>query len=277
MRKGMGFPGSFIWCETGLGWKSGKILCMKWPFKSILMCCFSRKKYCFWSCEFLRLESNVANQTHNAIWGTWVLERKEAWRVSEKILRFVLDYWGGQERWEVMVDCYCLIQGPGTRDGTLIRNIVSRSEIDLNLIKGEFKKMYGKTLSSMIMVSHEFPIFTPVCDINITERPRCYDLCAKWPPLSCGYHMLELVTLWCMQATRKRAVWLEPKGNLRGKKRRSKQGTPSVSGSRSWLCIWVMIMPLKIHAILVAEEFLFEKSMRANPLVNWDSAQSRFK
>uniref|UniRef100_A0A8D2AQ76 Annexin n=1 Tax=Sciurus vulgaris TaxID=55149 RepID=A0A8D2AQ76_SCIVU len=71
------------------------------------------------------------------------------------------------------------MKGPGTRDGTLIRNIVSRSEIDLNLIKGEFKKMYGKTLSSMIMVSHEFPIFTPVCDINITERPRCYDLCAK--------------------------------------------------------------------------------------------------
>uniref|UniRef100_A0A2K5BUJ5 Annexin n=1 Tax=Aotus nancymaae TaxID=37293 RepID=A0A2K5BUJ5_AOTNA len=41
--------------------------------------------------------------------------------------------------------------GAGTRDGTLIRNIVSRSEIDLNLIKCHFKKMYGKTLSSMIM------------------------------------------------------------------------------------------------------------------------------
>uniref|UniRef100_A0A2I2Z1G7 Annexin n=1 Tax=Gorilla gorilla gorilla TaxID=9595 RepID=A0A2I2Z1G7_GORGO len=38
-----------------------------------------------------------------------------------------------------------------TRDGTLIRNIISRSEIDLNLIKCHFKKMYGKTLSSMIM------------------------------------------------------------------------------------------------------------------------------
>uniref|UniRef100_A0A8C6RFY0 Annexin n=1 Tax=Nannospalax galili TaxID=1026970 RepID=A0A8C6RFY0_NANGA len=39
----------------------------------------------------------------------------------------------------------------GTRDGTLIRNIVSRSEIDLNLIKSQFQKIYGKTLSSMIM------------------------------------------------------------------------------------------------------------------------------
>uniref|UniRef100_A0A2K6QZ63 Annexin n=1 Tax=Rhinopithecus roxellana TaxID=61622 RepID=A0A2K6QZ63_RHIRO len=48
-------------------------------------------------------------------------------------------------------DGCCLAQGAGTRDGTLIRNIVSRSEIDLNLIKCHFKKMYGKTLSSMIM------------------------------------------------------------------------------------------------------------------------------
>lgn len=46
---------------------------------------------------------------------------------------------------------YYAMKGAGTRDGTLIRNIVSRSEIDLNLIKGQFKKMYGKTLSSMIM------------------------------------------------------------------------------------------------------------------------------
>ncbi|XP_076980812.1 annexin A8-like protein 1 [Tamandua tetradactyla] len=45
---------------------------------------------------------------------------------------------------------YYAMKGAGTRDGTLIRNIVSRSEIDLNLIKGQFKKMYGKTLSSMI-------------------------------------------------------------------------------------------------------------------------------
>lgn len=60
-----------------------------------------------------------------------------------------------------MADCHCLIQGAGTRDGTLIRNIVSRSEIDLNLIKGQFQKMYGKTLSSMIMVRHRFPTLLP--------------------------------------------------------------------------------------------------------------------
>ncbi|KAL6087067.1 hypothetical protein STEG23_014717 [Scotinomys teguina] len=46
---------------------------------------------------------------------------------------------------------YYAMKGAGTRDGTLIRNIVSRSEIDLNLIKCQFQKMYGKTLSSMIM------------------------------------------------------------------------------------------------------------------------------
>uniref|UniRef100_A0A9L0J4H4 Annexin n=1 Tax=Equus asinus TaxID=9793 RepID=A0A9L0J4H4_EQUAS len=46
---------------------------------------------------------------------------------------------------------YYAMKGAGTSDGTLIRNIVSRSEIDLNLIKCQFEKMYGKTLSSMIM------------------------------------------------------------------------------------------------------------------------------
>nr|KAF6454693.1 annexin A8 like 1 [Rousettus aegyptiacus] len=46
---------------------------------------------------------------------------------------------------------YYAMKGAGTRDGTLIRNIVSRSEIDLNLIKCQFQKMYGKTLSSMIV------------------------------------------------------------------------------------------------------------------------------
>nr|KAF6425275.1 hypothetical protein HJG59_009308 [Molossus molossus] len=45
---------------------------------------------------------------------------------------------------------YRAMKGLGTHDRTLIRIIVSRSEIDLNLIKCQFQKMYGKTLSSMI-------------------------------------------------------------------------------------------------------------------------------
>ncbi|KAM8806357.1 annexin A8-like protein 1 [Eudromia elegans] len=46
---------------------------------------------------------------------------------------------------------YNALKGAGTDDGTLIRVIVSRSEIDLNLIKVEFKKIAGKSLSSMIL------------------------------------------------------------------------------------------------------------------------------
>ncbi|KAI5942400.1 Annexin A8 [Manis javanica] len=49
----------------------------------------------------------------------------------------------------------CALREAGTHDGTLIRNIVSRSEIDFNLIKRQFKKIYGKTLSSMVMVARE--------------------------------------------------------------------------------------------------------------------------
>ncbi|XP_065528950.1 annexin A8-like [Lathamus discolor] len=46
---------------------------------------------------------------------------------------------------------YHALKGAGTNDGTLTRVIVSRSEVDLNLIKAEFKHIAGKTLSSMIM------------------------------------------------------------------------------------------------------------------------------
>ncbi|KAM6265795.1 annexin A8-like protein 1 [Porphyrio hochstetteri] len=46
---------------------------------------------------------------------------------------------------------YHALEGAGTSDGTLIRVIVSRSEVDLNLIKAEFKRIAGKTLSSMIL------------------------------------------------------------------------------------------------------------------------------
>ncbi|XP_010282288.1 PREDICTED: annexin A8-like isoform X2 [Phaethon lepturus] len=46
---------------------------------------------------------------------------------------------------------YHALKGAGTHDGTLIRVIVSRSEVDLNLIKVEFKHIAGKSLSSMIL------------------------------------------------------------------------------------------------------------------------------
>ncbi|CAM4580805.1 unnamed protein product [Lepidochelys olivacea] len=46
---------------------------------------------------------------------------------------------------------YHALKGAGTCDGTLIRIIVSRSEIDLNLVKAEFLKIAGKSLSTMIL------------------------------------------------------------------------------------------------------------------------------
>lgn len=48
------------------------------------------------------------------------------------------------------------LQGLGTDDRTLIRIMVTRSEIDMVQIKQEFRKKYGKTLHSFIAVSRYF-------------------------------------------------------------------------------------------------------------------------
>uniref|UniRef100_A0A2K5RRG0 Annexin n=1 Tax=Cebus imitator TaxID=2715852 RepID=A0A2K5RRG0_CEBIM len=81
------------------------------------------------------IEDSIKSETHGSL--------EEAMLTVVKCTRNLHSYFA--ER------LYYAMKGAGTRDGTLIRNIVSRSEIDLNLIKCHFKKMYDKTLSSMIM------------------------------------------------------------------------------------------------------------------------------
>ena len=51
---------------------------------------------------------------------------------------------------------FSLLKGAGTDDHTLIRVVVSRSEIDLFNIRKEFRKNFATSLYSMIKVVESF-------------------------------------------------------------------------------------------------------------------------
>uniref|UniRef100_A0A8C3T750 Annexin n=1 Tax=Chelydra serpentina TaxID=8475 RepID=A0A8C3T750_CHESE len=84
------------------------------------------------------LEDSIRSETHGSL--------EDAMLTIVKCTRNIHSYFA--ER------LYHALKGAGTCDGTLIRVIVSRSEIDLNLIKAEFLKIAGKSLSTMILVSN---------------------------------------------------------------------------------------------------------------------------
>nr|XP_042712039.1 annexin A8-like protein 1 isoform X3 [Chrysemys picta bellii] len=81
------------------------------------------------------LEDSIQSETHGSL--------EDAMLAIVKCTRNIHSYFA--ER------LYHALKGAGTCDGTLIRVIVSRSEIDLNLIKAEFLKIAGKSLSTMIL------------------------------------------------------------------------------------------------------------------------------
>ena len=67
--------------------------------------------------------------------------------------------------------CVCVSQGAGTEDQTLIRVMVSRSEVDMMDIRAEYRKMFACSLHSMIQVhtcTHKITV-SRICSLSHTH------------------------------------------------------------------------------------------------------------